>query len=360
MTSKDKLFFWLFGIFALGLFVYLVSSILLPFVVAAIAAYFLNPAADRIQKLGISRTFSTTIITISFFLLTITITALLAPIFYNQFLTFLNTIPTYVTYINNSILPEFSRILEKIDPSAIEKIKSSIGDFSGYALKFIGSLVTNLFNSGIAILNILSLLFITPVVTFYMLRDWHKILDKINSWLPVKNAALIRKQAKAIDNILAGYIRGQTQVCLLVGAFYAILLTIAGLEFSVFIGLATGLLLFIPYVGTLFGFTVGILVAFFQFGDMQHIGIISAIFIIGQIIESTFITPNLVGNKVGLHPAWIMFGLLAGGAMFGFIGVLMAVPVTAVTGVMIRLLITQYLKSPAYLNARKTTLKKKA
>jgi len=344
MNTKDKIILWSIGITILCLALYAVSSVMLPFVVALIAAYFLDPAADKLQKLHLSRPIATTIITVSFFIAAIVIFALLAPIFYHQFLNFLNSIPDYITYINDNITPRFSKILDKIDPDALENAKGSIVEASGFALSFIGSLVSNIWNSGIAMLNLLSLLFITPIVTFYMLRDWDKLLAKINSLLPKKYAATIRMQATEINNVLAGYIRGQTHVCLLLGTFYAITLTLAGLEFSLFIGLASGLLLFLPYVGALFGFTVGLIVAFFQFDDPMQIGVIAAIFLAGQILESIFITPNLVGDNVGLHPVWVMFSLLAGGVLLGFLGVLIAVPVAAVIGVLVRFFVGEYLK----------------
>jgi predicted PurR-regulated permease PerM len=287
---------------------------------------------------------ATAIITFSFFLMAIAISFFLAPIFYEQFLTFLHSIPTYVAYLNKNIVPEFTNILKRIDQQALAKAKDSIGGASGYTLQVLGSVAANLVTSGIAVLNILSLIFVTPIVTFYILRDWDKILRKINSWLPVKYAKVIRKMASEIDGILAGYVRGQTHVCFVVGVYYAAALTLAGLEFSLLIGFATGILLFIPYVGTLFCFAVAILVAFFQFGDLQHVVFIAAIFLLGQLLEGVFLTPNLVGNKVQLHPAWIMFGLLAGGAIFGLSGVLVAVPVTAVIGVLARAFIREYLE----------------
>ena len=225
----------------------------------------------------------------------------------------------------------------------LEKATGSVGSVSSYVVEFVGKLAANLWNSGVAILNLLSLFFITPVVTFYMLRDWNKITSKINSWLPPKYAATIRAQIVVIDRTLSGYIRGQTNVCLVMGTYYAIALSLTGLEFSLFIGLASGFLLFIPYVGALFGFLVGMLVAFFQFSDGVHLGMVAGIFLVGQVLEGVVMTPNLVGNKVGLHPVWIMFGLLAGGAMFGFLGILVAVPITAVVGVLARFFMAAYL-----------------
>lgn len=345
MKFKDKLILWLIGLFVLCFFIYSIRSILLPFIVAIIAAYFLDPAADKIQKLGFSRLVATAIITILFFTVLITSLALLAPVIYDQIITFLSTVPDYISHLNATIKPAFTRIMTKIDPGALEKAKDSINEVSGYAFKFVATLAGNLWNSGMAMLNLISLIFITPVVTFYMLRDWDKMVSKVNSWLPPKHAKIIRKEARAINNVLSGYIRGQTHVCIIMGILYAILLTFAGLEFSLFIGLANGILLFIPYVGALFGFSVGILVAFFQFGYSIQLAIIAGIFLAGQVLESIFITPNLVGNEVGLHPVWVMFGLLAGGVALGFIGVLLAVPVAAVIGVLTRFLLGEYLKN---------------
>ncbi len=344
MDRKEKIFFWIAGLALLGLFIYSISSILLPFIVAIIMAYFLDPAADRLEKLGCSRTFATTIITVSFFIAAAIIIALLAPVFYDQFLTFLHTVPTYIDYINNNIIPVFSTFLQKIDQTALEKAKESVSGVSGYAIKFLGTLMGNIWNSGLAVINLLSLIFVSPIVTFYMLRDWDKIIAALNKLLPPKYAGTIRSQAKEIDHTLSGFIRGQTYVCLILGAFYAVALSIAGLQFSVFIGLASGLLLFIPYVGALFGFVVGMIVAFFQFGDIANLGVVAGIFLVGQIAESMFITPNLVGNKVGLHPVWIIFALLAGGAMFGFLGVLLAIPGAAVIGVLLRFFCKEYVK----------------
>lgn len=344
MKFKDKLILWFVSLFLIGFFIYLVKSILLPFIVAIIAAYFLDPAADRLQKFGLSRLVATSAITTFFFSILITSVVLLSPIIYNQLVTFIDTVPEYVAYINNTITPALGKFISKVDSSTIEQAKDSMSNVSGYALKFIASIAANIWNSGMAIINLLSLIFVTPVVTFYMLRDWDKIISTINNLLPPKYAPIIRKEAKEINQVLSGYIRGQTHVCIILGIFYTILLTLAGLEFSLFIGLANGLLLFIPYVGALFGFSVGLTVAFFQFGYSMQLAVIAGIFLAGQMLESIFITPNLVGSSVGLHPAWIMFGLLAGGVTLGFVGVLIAVPATAVIGVLIRFFIREYLK----------------
>ena len=211
-----------------------------------------------------------------------------------------------------------------------------------------------------ALLNVLSLLFITPIVTFYILKDWDKMMAKVQSWLPTKHAPVILEQCQKIDRTLSGYIRGQTNVCLLLGVFYAIGLTMAGLEFGLFVGLATGILSFIPYVGMMFGVAVGLAIAFFQFGDLYHMAIIFGIFMVGQALEGSVISPYLVGEKVGLHPVWIIFGLLSGGAIFGFVGILIAVPVTAAIGVLACFFMDQYLGSTLYLDKKPKRRKKPA
>lgn len=352
MSSRDKLLFWLVGFVFFCLFTYMVSDILLPFVVALITAYFLDPAADKFEEWGLSRSMATVSIISIFFLIGITVTILIAPLMYDQFLSLIKSIPEYVKLINTKVLPSFESVLEKIDPDALAKAKGAVKDISIYVFNFFAAMMKNIWDSGFAVLNLLSLLFITPIVTFYMLRDWDKMVAKVNGWLPPKHSAVINKQVKEIDRTLSGYIRGQTNVCLILGVMYAVGLTIVGLDFGFFIGMATGLLSFIPYVGMLFGFTFGMIIAFLQFGDFASIAAVAFVFIIGQLLEGNFITPKLVGDKVGLHPVWIIFGMLAGAAMFGFVGILLAVPITAVIGVLARFFLDQYLHSSLYLEPK--------
>jgi predicted PurR-regulated permease PerM len=362
MTLKDKLIFWLVGFALLGAFLYMISGILLPFIVALMVAYFLDPAADKLEELGLSRGVATFTITISFFLIIALAVILIAPVLYHQLLEMLQKIPSYIAMANERLLPSFSALLEQFAPDLIEKAKESASQISGYVLSFITTIVSNVWKSGLAVVNILSLLFVTPIVAFYMLRDWDNLLERIKGWLPAGSKEVIIQQAKEVDKTLSGYIRGQTNVCLILGAFYATGLSLAGLEFGFVIGLLTGILSFIPYVGLLVGFVLGIVIAIFQFGDVLNVAIVATIFIVGQVIEGNFITPKLVGDKVGLHPVWIIFGMMAGASMFGFIGILVAIPVTAVIGVFVRFSLAQYLKIPFYnsLVEKQSTKRKKA
>ena len=350
MSWKETLLFWLGGLTLFITFLVLIKSILLPFVVAIITGYFLDPVADKLESWGLSRTLATLVIVITFFALVITVSALLVPVLYNQLVTLLGKIPEYTAHFQEQVLPRITEYIGHINPESLEKAKNALSNTSGTIFSFITKFMANILQSTLAIVNLLMLLFITPIVTYYFLHDWDTIIAKINSWLPPASAPTIREQARLIDRALSGYIRGQTNVCLILGIFYAIGLSLTQLEFGLFIGLCTGLLTFIPYVGILFGIITASIVAFFQFGDALHIGLVLGVFGIGQVIEGSFITPKLVGNKVGLHPVWIIFGMLAGAALFNFLGILLAVPVTAIIAVLVRFGLKKYLGSKFYSN----------
>jgi predicted PurR-regulated permease PerM len=210
------------------------------------------------------------------------------------------------------------------------------------------NLLGQVISGGVAIANLISLLVITPVVAFYLLRDWDRIVARVDTWLPRGHAGAIREQAREIDRTLAGFLRGQGTVCLILGVFYAIGLTLAGLDFGLVVGLVAGLLSFIPYVGAIVGLVLSVGLALVQFDDWLRIAVVAGIFFVGQAVEGNFLTPKLVGESVGLHPVWIIFGLLAGGALFGFVGVLLAVPAAAVIGVGVRFALGRYMQSPYY------------
>jgi len=356
--TREQIVFWAGGFILFLYFLSLISDILLPFVVGFLTAYFLDPAADKLEDVGFSRTASTGIITISFFLIISLILAILAPFLYDQVMTLARALPDYAKALKEMVLPQLDRMEAWISPEQVQEIRNTLENFSGKIVGLSGDILSNAWHSGLVMINLISLIFISPVVAFYLLRDWDKIVAKVDSWLPRPQAVVIREQLRLIDGTLAGYIRGQSNVCLLLGLFYATGLLLVGLNFGLLIGLVTGLLAFIPYVGLLIGMTTALAVAFFQFGDVFHIGLVLGIFIIGQVLEGNFVTPYLVGNKVGLHPVWIIFGLLAGGSLFGFTGILVAVPVTAIIGVLVRFALSRYMESPLYHGAKKSGVAK--
>ncbi len=358
MTKRGL--FWGGIALAFLVFIFLIHTILLPFVLGIFIAYFLSPAADQLQRTGAPRSLATFMVLGGFFLGLALIIVLIAPIVATQLSGLIHAAPGYLHDFQVKYEPQM-RALLGLDPESGEdlqsNIQSTLTDHSDTVLKFAAGFAAGIFQSGMAIINFFSLILITPVVAFYLLYDWHQIIARVDNLLPRAHVHTIRQQIRIIDNTLSGFVRGQLNVCLMLGTFYAIALSFTGLKFAIIIGLGTGLLVIIPYVGMFFGMSVGLGVAFFQFEDTHKLLVILSIFAVGQIIESNFVTPKLVGEKVGLHPVWIIFGMLSGAALFGFVGVLLAVPLTAVVGVLIRFAISNYLQSGYYNGEAKPLLK---
>ncbi len=344
--------FWLSLGIVFFVFLYLIRSILLPFVVGVMTAYFLDPAADKLEAKGLSRGLATLLITACFFFVLILLCLWITPIVIDQFSGLISTLPEYANAISQQYGDQISRFIGKLPAAPAADIQQAITNISGVLLKLVGDFLSGVFQSGIVIVNLLSLLLITPVVTFYLLLDWDRMLARLNRLLPKAHAHTIRQQLSVINHTLAGFLRGQINVCLILAAYYSIGLGLTGLKFSIVIGAITGFLVILPYVGVLFGLLVALGVALFQFDNYAQIGAVAAVFLIGQVLEGYFLTPKLVGSKVGLHPVWIIFGMLAGAALFGFVGILLAVPVTAVIGVLIRFALDQYLDSGYYTSDR--------
>lgn len=348
MNTRNRALFWLASLALFGLFLYELRDILLPFVAGMAVAYLLDPIADRLEKWGLSRTLATSVITALFVIVAIGVFLLVLPLLQQQLVDFIGRLPAYADALREKAAPLVDSLLARLAPEDVGRLRAAFDGLSQRLMSWALSFVGGLWQSGLAIVNLLSLLFITPIVAFYFLRDWDRIVAYIDGLLPRVHADIIREQARRIDATLAGFVRGQGLVCLLLGVGYATALTLAGLDFGLIVGLATGLVSFIPYFGAIFGLVVSVGVALLQFSDMFRVGIIVAIFVAGQVIEGNFLTPKLVGERVGLHPVWVIFGVLAGGSLFGFLGVLLAVPVTAVIGVLVRFATERYVASPLY------------
>ncbi len=340
--------FWMTIGILFFVFLFLIRSILLPFVLGVLTAFFLDPAIDWLEKRKLSRNMATLAVTVLFFIGVSTFILLVAPLVANQVSGLIAAMPEYIAAMNHQYGEQFSKLMGGLPPEQVESVKQAISDFSGEMFRMLGNFLAGIFQSGMVVVNLLSLVLITPVVAFYMSRDWDMIVEKIDRLLPRAHAATIREQLAVIDDTLAGFIRGQINVCMLLGLYYTIGLTLVGLKFGIVIGMLTGLLVIIPYVGFLFGMMLGLGIAFFQFDTLTPVLAVLGVFLGGQVLEGYFLTPKLVGEKVGLHPVWIIFGMLAGAALFGFVGVLLAIPVSAVIGVLIRFSIARYLESSYY------------
>ena len=331
------------------LFLNLINDILLPFIVGIIIAYFLDPAADKLEKKGWDRSYATLFILLLFILCIIIFSYSLGPILYRQLIALITDIPRYIINITNILSPYLNSLYNKLGYENNIQQGIILKEISEYALTLSKGIFANIWHSSIAIINFLSLIFITPIVTFYLLKDWDIITAKISILIPKKYYSDFLNQCKNIDIVLSSYIRGQTNVCLILGIFYAICLSLVGLNFGFLIGFLTGIFSFIPYFGMLIGMLIGTIVALFQSDGSLFVILVISIFLLGQFIEGNFITPRLVGDKVGIHPALIIFSLLVGGTLFGFVGILFAIPTIAIIGVLGRFFIKKYIKSKFYL-----------
>jgi predicted PurR-regulated permease PerM len=341
--------FWLAAAIVLAIFLYLFSSILLPFVAGMVLAYFLDPVADRLQRLGLSRVMATVVILFAFIIVLVLALVLLIPILASQMADFAGKLPEYMTRLQALVTSFDPQWLESRFGVDAAGLKEGLNSLLTSAFGLVTTVFQSIWSSGIALVSVVSLFVVTPVVAFYMLLDWDRMVAVVDSWVPRDHVETVRTISADINTATAGFVRGQGTLCLVLGAIYAIGLTITGLNFGILIGLFAGLISFIPYVGSLTGLVLAVGVAFVQFWpDWLMIVAVAAVFFVGQFIEGNILQPKLVGKSVGLHPVWLMFSLFAFGALFGFVGLLIAVPASAAIAVLVRFAISRYLESPLY------------
>jgi len=348
VSGDKKTMFWLAGLVVFILILNSLSGVLLPFVAGMAIAYFLDPIADKLERWGASRTLATTVIVVGFFAVVVGILVLLFPLLQAQIVALTALIPDLIEKIRGYAAPLLERLQSDLTPDALERLKGAAGSYAGTAIKWVSGVVGDIWKGGVAFFNLLSLMIITPVVAFYLLRDYDSIVKWVDSYLPRAALATIHEQVRAIDAAIAGFVRGQASVCLVLATWYGASLTVVGLDAGLLVGLGAGAISFIPYVGASIGLVVGVSIALAQFSEWSQIGVVALVFIIGQTAESYILTPRLVGGRIGLHPVWIIFALLAGGTLLGFTGVLLAVPTAAIIGVLLRFGLQRYRNSPLY------------
>ncbi|KPP85006.1 MAG: putative permease [Rhodobacteraceae bacterium HLUCCA08] len=360
LPARDQVRYWSIAAILLGVVLWLVGDILMPFVLGAAFAYLLDPIADRLQAMGLGRAAATTLIMLTAILVLVLGGLLVVPALINQTIQFtqfigqqVESLPDLIDRLNSWLADHYPAL--SLDNETVRqqlaKIGETIQDNSG-------ALLSSLLTVSSSVLGIVMLLVIVPVVTFYLLMDWDRMVSTVDDLLPRDHAPTIRTLAGRIDRTLAGFIRGMGSVCLILGMYYALALWALGLQFGLVIGLIAGLLTFIPYVGAIVGGVLAIGMAFFQFWNGVEVTgadgttsestnwikiiLVWAVFQSGQFIEGNVLTPKLVGSSVGLHPVWLILALSVFGALFGFVGLLVAVPVAAVIGVLIRFFVTEY------------------
>lgn len=348
MTFERQVAFWLAALAVFMLVLWLLSEILLPFIAGLAIAYLLTPVTDRIESIGVNRLAAAlsiiSLVVMAFVLLIL----LVAPILGGQLTSFIENIPGYVTRLQ-SLLSDPSRPwVQKLLGAGFNPDKS-IGDLVTQGVGWLTTFLRSLWSGGRALVSLFSLVVVTPVVAFYLIYDWHRMIRTADSWIPLQQRETVRRLAREIDAAIAGFVRGQTAVCLILGSFYAVTLTLSGLNFGLLIGLISGVITFIPYVGSMTGLILALGVAVAQFWPQWgSILTVLGIFLVGQFLEGNLLAPKLVGESVGLHPVWLIFALLAFGFLFGFVGLLVAVPLAATIGVLTRFALQRYRESTLY------------
>lgn len=352
--------FWLTIAFLLLVFLAVLSDILLPFALGMVIAYLFDPIVDRLNRAGIPRLISSLVIVTVITLLFLAILAIILPAVLEQLLRLVQSLPQYIEAARAYVHERWGGWLEPLrqqlfGSDGAQGAAAQQGVLpQGLAEKFapwIAESLQSVLSSGLALFNSLAFFFLTPVVAFFLLKDWDIMIRNIDRVLPREDAPTIRQIAGEIDDTISNYLRGQFTVLLILSAFYMVALQLLGLDYGLLIGLTAGLISFIPYLGAFTGFVLSGAVATYQFWpDWFSIAAVLGVFVIGQAIEGNVLTPKIVGDKVRLHPVWLIFALVALGYLFGFTGLIVAVPVAAVIGVLVRHVLRRYYQSEAYLS----------
>lgn len=334
---------------ALTCVVVLLREVLLPFVAGAALAYLLDPLATRLERLGLNRLIATLVIVFSFLGGLIILFVLTGPIVVSELIYFVDNFPRYIKQLQGLATDPNRPWLSKIIGEGLGYAEASIGDVTKMANAWLGDVLRSAWSGGQELISVLSLSIVAPIVTCYLIYDWSKIKAAIDNWVPPAQRDTVRALAREIDEKVGGFVLGNAALCLIMAVFYAAALSILGLNHGVLIGAAAGLIGFIPYLGSFTGLVVSTCVAIAQFWpDWTFILAVPVIFLIGQTIADYLLSPVLVGRRVDLNPVWVMFALFGFGNLFGFVGLLIAVPLAAAIGVIVRFALKQYYASSFY------------
>ena len=353
MTARNHMLFWSLAFAGFLAFVYVFKAVLLPFVLGMAIAYLLNPIVNALGRAKISRRPAALFILVIFFTVVALAFTLIAPVLYRQGIQFAEDVPGYVDSLLTLVDPYSKQILALLGEENGTDLKALAASHAGTAADIIKHLVNGVAAGSQALFDLVSVFVLTPIVAYFTMKEWVHITNWVEDLLPRENKKTILDLLKQIDQKLSGFVRGQISVAVILAIVYAVALSVAGLKYGFLIGLVSGLLSIIPMVGSAIGLVVSVTVAWFQAYDLIYVAIIGGIFLAGQIIEGNILSPKIVGKSVGMHPLWVFFALLAGGSLFGILGMLLAVPVAAVAGVLLAFAITQYKGSPYYTGMKK-------
>jgi predicted PurR-regulated permease PerM len=349
MRAERQILFWLTAALLLVLLIGLLKAILLPFVAGIAIAYFLSPVADRLVTLGLNRIIASLLIVLAGGVVVVVLAILVVPLLVAQAQEIAVAVPGEIQRLRE---PMEAWVRERLGPvfPGIEGQLARAGDvLTQNWTSIAGWAATSVWGGSLAIFNFLALMLVTPLVVFYLLVDWHPMLAKIDGWLPRDYAPSIRALASDMNEAISAFVRGQGTVCLILGIFYALSLSFIGLNYGLLVGLATGLFAFVPFVGWALGFITATTIALVQsWPELTQPLLVVGVFAAGQALDAGFLSPSIVGSKIGLHPVWLIFALFAFSYLFGFVGTLVAVPVAAALAVLIRFALSVYLQSPVY------------
>ncbi|HWB49626.1 MAG TPA: AI-2E family transporter [Stellaceae bacterium] len=343
-----RLLFWLVFLVVVIVALGLLESVLLPFVAGLVIAFMLAPPVARLERWGIGRSLASVAVLLMFLVGVALVFTLLVPLIQNQVVVLIGKVPSLVSFLQEQLGNLISLMQQKLPADQVQKVQDAVGAKLGEALSWLGSLLQGLVTSSFAILNIVSLVIVTPIVTFLVLRDWEKMVGLIDDYLPRQSLGTVREQVRIVGDMLVGFVHGQALVCLILAIYYGATLSFAGLDSGLALGLLIGVLAIVPILGGATGFVLALGLAASQYGTWREVIIVCIIFAVGQTVEGNFLTPKLVGDRIHLHPVWVMFALFAGVTLFGFIGLIFAVPMAAVCGVLIRFALSRYRRSAVY------------
>lgn len=349
MILDSGRWFWLVMAGIVISLVYLLAPILTPFLTAAFLAYLGDPLVDRLESWRLSRTLSVTAVFLALFLFIVLFFVFLLPVLETQVKLFIGKVPAYLDWVVNVLAPYLQENFQ-VDASVLEvdKIKTVIAAHWQETGGFIRNAIQTISNSGFVVLGWVANLALIPIITFYLLRDWDRMVAYIDDLLPRSIQPLVSKLARESDEVLGAFLRGQLMVMLALAVIYSLGLSLVGLEFALLIGLIAGLVSFVPYLGLIVGVAIAGSAVLFQTQDVFALFWVMAVFGIAQVIEGTLLTPLLVGERIGLHPVTVIFAVLAGGQLFGFFGILLALPVAAILAVLLRHIHDTYKQSHIY------------
>ena len=351
MTMRQQGLFWLGALAVIFLTLYLLSPILLPFVLGIILAYLLNPIVTRLERIRVRRTVAALLVSGVIILVFAAALSFVVPFIANEITNLIASLPEIIHNLQKFAAEQGAPVIERIGgPEAVLQVQQAIGEMVNSAGGLLRDILASIWSGGEAVMNAFMLVIVTPIIAFYLLIDWPRMTRTIDSWLPRRHDDTVRRLWREMDRSIAGFLRGQTVVVILLAAFYSIALSLIGLNWALVIGIGAGLLSFVPLVGAVTGFMVSGAVATVQFWpEWWMIALTLGVFVFGQIVEGYVIAPKIVGEATGVHPVWLMFALFAFGYLFGFVGLLLAVPLAAMIAVLCRFAIARYMDSSLYL-----------